>query len=289
MISHEFPVNEYFFPGSSKEASEILSRGKGEFLLLGGATSFTFSRPGKVKALVDLSRTGLDYVKIRKKSIGIGALTPIRELAHLPIFQRYAGGVVHEAAVDIATTPLRNMITVGGNVMKIFLWSDLPPLFLALNARFLVCGPGGGKKTFGADEFFSSQPRSLIGKNAILKEVSLPRNPETFGAFIKYSLTETDFALINACAVLRVSDGECRQLRLTVGAVTPLPRRLLKAEKFLTGKKLNRKNIREAAALGAGELSPLKDIRTEPGYREKILPVILERCLITAWERAQNS
>ena len=120
MVTQIESVREYFMPRTTVEALQLLQSGRGRRLLIGGGTSFTFSAPRNVEGMIDLSRAGLAYVKQGAAGIRIGAATPIANLAKNPLFADYYGGIVRETALNIATTPLRNLITVGGNVMRVF-------------------------------------------------------------------------------------------------------------------------------------------------------------------------
>ena len=286
MVFHVLPIKEYFLPGSPAEARRLLTEGKGKYSLLGGGTGLAFSKPKNIHAIVDLSRTGLDYVKERTGGIHLGSGLTISELNRHPLFSNYFGGMVREAATSVATTPLRNLITVGGNVMQVYLWSCLPVLFLGLGAKFKIIG-GKKKRTIGVDDFFARQPGRQLAYDEILKEVVLPC-PEkgTGGAFIKFSKTKTDFALLMASVALWTEGGLCRESRVVLGAASPMPMRLKSAEEVLKGSSLSREIIKKASLAGVESFRPLRDYRVKEGYREKIAPILVERCLSLAAERA---
>jgi carbon-monoxide dehydrogenase medium subunit len=293
-------VREYFLPTRASEVLRLIRREKGRCFLLAGGTGLTFGAPSAsagatallrkrkgVEVIIDLSHAGLNYVRETSGGISIGAATPVGELLKNPLFSSYAGGMVRESALSIATTPLRNLITAGGNVMQVFIWSSLPVLFLALDARFRVMGERNG--LIRAVEFFSAQPRRLVGAGSILKEIILPAPSECAGgAFMKFSKTETDFALINVAVLLSVKGGVCNKARIAIGAVSPMPVRLLAAEKILEGQPLRDELIEDAARAGAGGIFILRDIRVSEGYKRDIIPVILRRCLKIASERASG-
>ncbi len=280
-------IKFYFLPNSPVNALELLQEGRGRYVPIGGGTSFTFRKPRAIEGIVDLSRTGLDFVKEMRGSLHIGATTPIGDLLKLPVFFTYYGGVVKEAARTIATMPLRNLITVGGNVLQVYPWASLPPLFLALGARFRIAG--AGNRTIKADEFFSSQPRRLLGTADILKEIILPADAKgAAGAFVKFAKTETDFALLSVAVVLHVENGLCRNARIVVGAATPLPVRLQKAERVLKNQPLTDEVIERAAIAGGNSLQPVKDFRVRDGYKKQITPVIIKRCISSAASRLKD-
>jgi len=288
MVNQMIPIEEYFLPQNVEEALLLLRKGKKDYFILSGGTSLAFAKPKGIKAIVDLSRIGLQYVKRQKNGILMGAATPVCELINNPVFSDYYGGMVREAALTLATTPLRNLITLGGNVLQIYPWSTLPPLFLALGAKFKTTGEG--KDPVPAEEFFFRHPSKQLEKAELLREIILPRQEQgARGAFLKFSKTETDFALLNIAALLRVKNGKCLEARIAVGAVASLPIRLLKAEEALMGSSLTKEILKSAAQIGGESLKPMKDFRVKDGYKERIAPILIERCLSLAWKRFGRS
>jgi len=284
MVIHRLSIDRYFLPESEREATRLLEQASGRYFPIGGGTGFAFSKPKNLRGIVDLSRAGLDYVKKRKNGIHIGAATPIRTLMDSPALAGYCGGVLPEAALTIATTPLRNMITVGGNAIQVYYWSSLPPLLLALKARFVIAGKK--KRTMPAESFYSKQPRRHLDRAEILREILLPPGQKgVAGAFLKFSKTDTDFALVNVAAVIRAEGGICRDASIVLGAVSPLPIRLQKAEKILKGSSLSKEIIEKAAAEGIESVKIMRDFRVSPGYKKKIIPTLVERSLSLASDR----
>jgi xanthine dehydrogenase YagS FAD-binding subunit len=69
------------------------------------------------EALIDLRRLPLDYVRADGGSVRIGAMVRNTDLAYHPLVQdRYP--VLSQAILSGATPQLRNMATVGGNLMQ---------------------------------------------------------------------------------------------------------------------------------------------------------------------------
>jgi CO/xanthine dehydrogenase FAD-binding subunit len=285
MVNQIIPIDKYFLPNNIKEALHLFEVGRKNYYPISGGTSLAFSKPKGIRGIVDLSRAGLNYVKKQKDSIRIGAATPVSELIKNPLFSSYFGGVVKDAALTLATTPLRNLITVGGNVLRIYPWSSLPVLFLSLGGEFLTLGKRESN-IFETDVFFSSQPRSRLKNGQILKEISLPKDEQSAkGAFLKFALTKTDFALLNIAVVLRTKKGKCIEARVVVGAVASLPIRLAKAEKVLNGVVITKDVLKSAALAGAESIKPLRDFRVSDDYKIRIAPALIEQCLVSAWER----
>ncbi|HPQ40948.1 MAG TPA: FAD binding domain-containing protein, partial [bacterium] len=136
-------------PATEDELTEQLtavSAGGGEdepgVLILAGGTSLAFSRPD-TRTILDLN--GLPFRGCRTESgseLSIGAVTTVTELENDPETAGFCGGILRQATDMLASTPLRNLITAGGNLAAGYAWCDLPVAFLALDGRYELF-PGG--------------------------------------------------------------------------------------------------------------------------------------------------
>jgi len=282
---HKHPfISDYFLPRTLNEAREILDRLGDHAMIIGGGTAFAFLKiPSGVRTFVDLSRAGISGIRETPRSLVIGASATITDIMTHPLLRNHLGGVVPEAALCIGTTPLRNLITVGGSVSRVFYWSCLPPLLMAMKAKIRVWNRKN--VSLSAEDFFTSNMKN--GKHlGIIRDIHLPK-PKTnaAAAFAKISRTATDFAFVNVAASVEASDGIIRDSRIVVGAITPKPLRLLDIEKALKNKPLSPEIINDAVSVSPATVNPRKDFRIRDGYSLEILPVILKRCLQTAFSR----
>ena len=134
---------QYYRPETPAELEPLLGSNDPAALFIGGGTGMAFSRPA-AERIVDLSRMPWKGCRrLADGSLEIGAVTTIGELERLPDATAFCGGILRQATDKLASTPLRNLITVGGNVAAGFAWSDLPVVFLALDARYRAF-PGNG-------------------------------------------------------------------------------------------------------------------------------------------------
>ena len=71
--------------------------------------------------------------------------------------------------------------------------------------------------------------------------------------------------------------------RLVVGASTPVPRRVARAEDFLRGKTVTAAIAREAADIVASDIEPLNDQRGSADYRRDVVRVVARRSIARLW------
>ena len=109
----------YARPRAIGEALKLLRNGTQA--LAGGTDLITLVRHGVARptSLVDL--TGIDglrgWTREKGKGLRIGALTPLAEIETAPAFVKLLP-IVQQALRDAATPQLRNMGTVGGNLLQ---------------------------------------------------------------------------------------------------------------------------------------------------------------------------
>lgn len=74
-----------------------------------------------------------------------------------------------------------------------------------------------------------------------------------------------------------------RDVRIAVGAVTPIPLRIKKAEAFVEGNRLDRKLMEDLRKIIHEEIAPITDGRSTAWFRKQVTPVLVERCFMDAY------
>jgi len=263
------------------EAVALLKEGQGRAVVLAGGTSLTVRPPPSVTTLVDLSRLGLTGVEDDGSTYTIKACTTLADLAESPLMQKAYGGVVADAAGRVAATPLRNLITAGGNAVQVLPWSDLPAVFLALGAEFQV--KGDKERTIPAADFYASHPRKSLAPHDIVTGIRITKPVgRATGAFAKVAKTAFDYAALGVTAVCWFSGDQVRDCAVTLGAVRPLPTRVPQAEEEIVDRVPTREDVVRAAGRAAGAIDPSQDYRYSKEYRGQLIKVWVKRCLLDA-------
>ena len=135
------------------------------------------------------------------------------------------------------------------------------------------------------EELFVSPGKTTLRQYELLTEVHVPNPPAgAQGIYLKHSLRKMDVAI--ACAaVLIVLEGDvCRDIRIALGAVGPIPFRAKKAEEVIRGERLGGERVEielleEVARVAAEESFPIGDFRGYAGYRRKLVRMVVGKVL----------
>lgn len=275
------PKFEYFAPGSLSNIVALLQEYGEEAALLAGGTDLLsnikrLSRSPNV--IVDLNRVpALSFIEIKKDVLHIGAATVLNEIKKSPVVQERAP-VLAEAIGVLASNPIRNRATIGGNLCNASPAADTAPPLLALDASLTLQGPDS-ERTVAISEFFTGPGQTVRRADEIVKEVIIPfkRGRSTFLKLGRRKGFTLSIASVAAFGV--ITDGKFEDVRVALGAVAPMPVRCRKVEEALREVAANEENIEKAARLVKDEVSPITDVRASAEYRKEMSYVLTKRAL----------
>lgn len=275
-------LTTFLQPGSLEEAQALLREHGERARVLAGGTALVFAKSSRTQVLVDLRAAGLNWLEQREDGLHLGAMTSLTTL------RRHLGddpSALLEAASQAGSRILQNHITVGGNCVQVYSWSDTPVALLCLGASFVL--QGEQQRTVDAATLFAQPPSRLLGQGELLVEVVVPDAPEGSGsAFLKQIRTDTDHSLASAAAQVTLVDGKVSEASIAVGAVRGLPQQLSGAAESLVGQAPDEAALAEAGRLAAQEAKVMADYRATTDYRKQLLGVMVEDALSAAVKRA---
>ena len=161
--------------------------------------------------------------------------------------------------------------------------SNLSGPMVAFDATMHIQGPKGSRD-IPATQFFTLPKddiarENVLDRDEVLTGVSIPSWEGARSAYLEAREKESfDWSLVNATVVLKLDGGVCKEARVVLGSVSPIPRRSQEAEKALVGKKID-----EAAAAEAGKAAfegaqPLSG----NAYKVQMGRVIVKRAVLAA-------
>ncbi len=270
------------YPKEPAQAVAMLQEHGKRALVLAGGTTAALSRDPEVEVLIDISRMGCEEIEPRDGGWRVGANVRLQRVAGHAGLAGLWGGALCQAAAAVGSRPIRNAVTLGGNLVQIFRWSDTPVALLAMGARLDLLGPRG-PRSVGVDELYARHPRQVLEPAELVVAVQLAAPVgRAGGAFVKYARTAVDLAVVDAAACLRLEGGRAVEARLAIGATRALPWRASEAEAALVGQAPTAARLAEAAALACKACKAVGDARTGKAYRERMVEVIARRALTAA-------
>ncbi len=283
---------EYLQASSLSEALTYLADHGAEARVMAGATDLLIDMRYKGLApqyLLNINRVpGLAFIREEAGRLSIGPLTKIRDMETSDLLQRRYPAIA-EAAGQIGSVQIRNMATLGGNLVHAAPSAEMAPPLMVHYAVFDLVSRGGSRRV-PATEFFTGPGKTVMEPDEILTAITMPATAAGWAAaYLRLSVRDAlDIAIVNVAAGLRVESGLIVRARVALGAVAPTPFLSASAESALAGKPASDATFAEAARLAAEESSPITDVRASKEYRRQMVRVLVERALHTAAHRATS-
>lgn len=247
-------------------------------LALAGGTTVTLSKDPNVKVLVDLAgAAALRHIEQDGDDLVVGPMVTMTDIieSDLPL------PALTQAARGVSSTPIRNQVTVGGEVARGVYWTDLPVALLALDATVKICS-ASRTRLMSMQELYEKHPTKALAPDELITKVMIPLS-QTKSAFLKFAKTNVDYAMLSAAASLTLdNEGNIAAARVAMGAVNALATRLPKVEAHLKGKKPSQDLFKAAADLAVEEVQPRSDFRASKEYQRDLVHVHTLRILENA-------
>ena len=284
------PAFEYHAPRSVGEAITLLgSLGPDAKLLAGGHSllpmmKLRFAEPshlidlGKIADLRGIAQVG--------NEIHIGAMTTENDLLRSPLLAEKVPLLV-EAAGWISDPQVRYKGTIGGDISHGDPGNDHPAVMMALDASFVLKGPGG-ERICKADGYFLGLYSTLLEPGEILTQIRVPiPAPGSGWSYEKLKRKTGDFATAATAVMLTMKAGKVVGVRIALTNAGPTPLKATAAEASLVGKPIDEASLNEAARLAMSICEPTADQRGDVAYKTAMCGEMTRRALQSAHARAK--
>jgi CO/xanthine dehydrogenase FAD-binding subunit len=259
-------LTQVHVPTSATEAAGLLR--DGGWLVGGGTVVMPKVNAGAVPVdrLVSLRRAGLDGITVTDGAARVGAAATLAALG-----EHDGLAFLRPVVRSIASPPVRNLATVGGNLFVPQPHGDLAVALLALAARLDVIS-ADGTRTIAVGE--PVEPTEIVttvhfgvpdaGAWRYLKAMRRKHNSASIGT---------------VAAVVTVTDGVVSAARIALGGVAPRPVLAEAAASALVGRPLDAAAATAAGEAARAEAEPFDDAYASAWYRDRVLPVHVRRAL----------
>lgn len=228
---------KYYTPATLKEALGLLKNARCPLVLGGGTFSLNHLKkaakyPSDVVGLKKVS--ALRGIKDSKDVVTIGAMTTMAEICASGIIRKNFPSLV-EACSKSATTPIRNMATIGGNVASRFFWVDLPAVLISIGAKVSIATPGKERCcAVSIQEFLGSKPP----KKFILTKIILPKSDSLSFYFRHTKTMPVDVPSLALAFFASLKNGKLSGVVLVVNTTMSFPVELKKVAAVMEGRSL---------------------------------------------------
>ncbi len=215
----------------------------------------------------------LTKTELKENSLTIGTSLTINELKQSEIISESYPGII-SSLESVASEPVRNMATIGGNIVNASPIADFTIILLALNADVTISSHET-ERTIALKNLYKGYKKLDLKENEYLRSVRINIEPSLF-SFEKISKRKhLDIASVNSAMTIITNGKFIEQCTISAGGVSPVPLTLVMTSAFLTGKTLCPDLIVSAVTVMEEEISPISDIRGSAGYKRLLLRQLL--------------
>ena len=240
-----------------------------------------------LKNIIDQERP---YLNHETGELFIGAFITHRSIEKSSVIQlNYP--ILHDAVKNIGSVQIRNVATIGGNLVNAVPSADGAIPIIALDGKAHIYGTKG-HRSVDMRRFFLGPGQCDLERGEILLEIVIPSlPPRSSGAYIKHGRREAmELPMLGVGVLLSLEEDmeTCARARICLGVAAPTPLRCLEAEKYLVGNTIDENSLVEAGRI-AGEESRVRDsIRGLAWYRREMVGVLVKRMGLKALERIKQ-
>lgn len=287
---HDFDFVE---PASVQEACQLLAQHGDDCRVVAGGSAVVLVMRQRMIApthLISLAKlTPLKTISADSQGwLRIGALNRHTDVATSPLVRTH-WPMLASMASKVANPQVRHQGTIGGNLCYGDPATDPPSCLMALDAQVVLVSPRG-ERVITMEEFLVDYYTTALEPDEILTEILVPPLPAgTQGVYTRHLRSAAEHRpMLNVAVSVQVQGGICMHVRVVIGASTPVPTRMRRAEALLHGQAVTSALIEQAAQLASEDMNPISDARGEGEYRRTVARAVARRTMNQAFGFAQE-
>lgn len=285
MSTLTLPAFDLLVPQSLAEAVGYLARYAKDVAILAGGTDLLVSlkaglRPPYVLSLAEIPE--LNYLLFSpSEGLRIGAMATMKQVIDSQAVKEHYSAL-WQAAAQNGTPQTRNTATVVGNILRASPAGDCSCAILAHGGKVLLEGPSG-RREVDIDDFWIEYMVTARQPDEIAVEIRLPpAGKGARSAFMALNRTSQDLTKISAAVSLTMDGEVCREARMAMGAVGPVPLRMRQAESHVSKIAITEELLAKVAEAARSEVKPIDDVRSTAEYRRSVSGTLLTRVIRSA-------
>ncbi len=287
----------YLSPATVKEAIEFHCRYSNTARYIAGGTDVIVKlKEGWMEPDYLISLKKIKEMSTLDKNEATGELTIGALVTHATLEKslmiRNEYPIIYDAVSNIGSLQVRNVGTIGGNLINAVPSADGAIPLIALDGTALLHGPAG-ERSVDVKDLFIEPYKTVLKPGEILKKITIPpQAPQTGSAYIKFGRRAAmELPLIGIGVLLTLDETQttCAKARICLGVAAPTPMRAFDAENFLTGKEINEEILTQAGKIAADESKVRDSVRGKAWHRKEMIRVQVRRMGLNCLETIKNN
>ncbi|XP_041418514.1 xanthine dehydrogenase/oxidase isoform X3 [Xenopus laevis] len=209
----------------------------------------------------------LNIIEHKEEGIYFGAACSLstmeevlrKAVAHLPAFKTEVFRGALEQLRWFAGQQIRNVASIGGNIMTASPISDLNPVFMASGTKLHLISKDSTRTVHMDETFFTEYRKTVVTPQEILLSIEIPYSTkwEYFSAFKQASRREDDIAIVTSGmrVLFKPDSHQVESIRLSYGGMAPVTVMAKNTCMELAGKYWDDKLLQSACQLLAKEMA----------------------------------
>ena len=225
--------------------------------------------PGNILSLARVEE--LKGISLNDGILTIKAMTRINEIFESPLLDGHLN-ILHAVCRNIATNPIRNMATIGGNLTCRYTWTEMGAVMVALEAQLHFLGPDRKEEIISAENFFKGSAHC----EKLFTHVTIPSQANARSVYRRVKKTvHMDVPVLAICLKAEIKKNRWSNTRIGINNGMAFAQRDTMLEEFLN-KSVSSPNLGQEAL---GHLTaPIYDTRSSD-YKQHMFRVSIKSAI----------
>lgn len=277
---------QYFTPSKLSDALQLMEQYHDRVHIIAGGTDlvldFLSKKNSSVEALIDISSIPkLKNITLEKGVVSIGAAVTFSEIINSDVLKSHAAVLV-DAARQIAGPQIRNIATIGGNVVNASPAADTIPALLVLGSMVSITSNKREFREVPLSEFLLGNRKVALQTGEIVTGFHFPLPDQTTRFYFRKVQPRRSMAIaiLNLAILLKVEVNRIVDVRIAIGAAAPTAVRLRTVEKELINLPVKFAANPKLYTGVNQDIAPISDFRASRKYRLCVAQNLLHEAIV---------
>ena len=223
-------------PNTLNEAKMLLANGNLK-ILAGGTDLIINIRKNNISTelLLDISKIReLFKIKEEREYILVGPMTTFSEIKENQLIKKYFN-CLYECSKHMGSPQIRNMATLGGNIINAASAADSIPCLMSLDSEIVLESINRIRK-IKIEDYFNNYNIEHIKEDEILTNIIIPKNNFISGYYKLGKRNSLAISRISAAVSLSITDLKINKINLFIGAAGRFPFKVNEIENVVLNK-----------------------------------------------------